>query len=760
MININYMKALVNFLSLLIFFLFNLSFSQEINFQKNNFSDSISISKNIPDLAKQVINVYKDQNLANYNDNLFRLKLVAKEYSSITTLLRETCQATYNDSISNRGVGFAYRVYANTMNNNPKDKTDFASKFKNQFYKVYNSLDEKNQVTAEMYYDRNLSELKTVFYDKLKSIENKTKISTEEAIEVCRAYCSYNTFSSTLVNAKEIITTIANQKYIIDENILLTMSDGGTIAATLVRNKKIDTPQPVVLMFNIYAGADLSTCKDIATRGFIGVIANPRGKRLSNSNIEPFEHDANDTYEVIDWISKQSWCNGKIGMYGGSYLGFTQWSATKKMHPALKTIVPQVAVGAGIDYPMQNGVFMSYMLQWIHFVTNNKLIDLKEFNDERWEKLNENYFKKGIAFRDLDKLDGRPNEIFQRWLNHPNYDEYWQKMTPQKGEFSKINIPILTITGYYDDDQLGAMHYYKEYMKWNKSNNNYLLIGPYDHFGAQGFPLAELIDYKIDEAANIPIIDIVFDWFNFTLKDGKKPEILKDKVNFQLMGANSWKHVPSIDKMSDDKFVLYLNKSNNEGKFILQNEKNGNTIKQIIDFKDRNFMPKYSKISYCGFDMLQPEKLPEQPNMIVFESEPLTDDIAITGAAIANLEFTCNKKDVDIAFQLYEKTPDGKYFALSNNLARASMAKDNTKRNLLMPGKKQNILFENNFMACKQLQKGSSIVILLGINKSQSWQINYGTGKDVSDESILDAEIPLEIEWTGNSYFAIPISRK
>lgn len=238
MININYMKALVNFLSLLIFFLFNQSFSQEINFQKGNFSDSISINKNIPDLAKQVINVYKDQNLANYKDNLFRLKLVAKEYSSITTLLRETCQATYNDSISNRGVGFAYRVYANTMNNNPKDKTDFASEFKNQFYKVYNSLDEKNQVTAEMYYDRNLSELKTVFYDKLKSIENKTKISTEEAIEVCRAYCSYNTFSSTLVNAKEIITNIANQKYIIDENILLTMSDGGTISATLVRNKK------------------------------------------------------------------------------------------------------------------------------------------------------------------------------------------------------------------------------------------------------------------------------------------------------------------------------------------------------------------------------------------------------------------------------------------------------------------------------------------------------------------------------------------
>ncbi|HRG17621.1 MAG TPA: CocE/NonD family hydrolase [Flavobacterium lutivivi] len=752
------MKTLIKLLLFSSFIFCNKGFSQEIEFQKNNFADSISISKNIPNLAKKVIEVYKEENLGTFNDNLFRLKLVAKEYKTITSLLRETCQASYNDSIANRGVGFAYRVYANAMSNNPTSSDDFVLKFKNQFYKLYNTLDEKNQVVAEMYYDKNSNELREALLEKIKSVEGKEKISIDEAISICRAYCSYITFSSTLKAAKEILNVIANEKYIIDENIILTMKDGGTIAVTLVRNRKIETPQPVVFMSNIYAGSDLSACKEMVTRGFVGVIANTRGKRLSQSVIEPFEHDSDDIYEVIDWISKQNWCNGKVGMFGGSYLGFAQWSATKKMHPALKTIVPQVAVGIGIDYPMQNGVFMSYMLSWIHFVTNNKLIDLNEFNDDRWEKLYENYFKTGAAFRDLDKLDGRPNEIFQRWLNHPTYDEYWQKMTPQKEEFAKINIPILTITGYYDDDQLGAMYYYKEYLKWNKQNNNYLLIGPYDHFGAQGFPLAALNDYKIDEVANIPIQDIVFDWFNYTLKDGKKPEILKDKVNFQLMGANSWKHVPSLEKMYDRKLVLYIDKDNKNGEYHLKNQKNKSVIKQTIDFKIRDDMPKYSKTSYCGFDLFQPEKLPEQPNMLVFESETLQEPLSITGAPIANVEFSCNKKDVDITFQLYEKTPDGKYFALSNNLARASLTKDKTKRNLLTPGKKETIILENNFMACKQLQKGSKIVILLGINKSQSWQINYGTGKDVSDETIKDAEIPLEIEWTGNTNFVIPIA--
>ncbi len=82
-------------------------------------------------------------------------------------------------------------------------------------------------------------------------------------------------------------------------------------------------------------------------------------------------------------------------MIGGSYLGFGQWAATKKLHPALKTIVPQVAVGIGIDYPMNNNVFMSYMLQWARYVTNNKFTDEAEFkNYEKWIALYKAWYKK------------------------------------------------------------------------------------------------------------------------------------------------------------------------------------------------------------------------------------------------------------------------------------------------------------------------------------------------------------------------------
>ena len=168
-------------------------------------------------------------------------------------------------------------------------------------------------------------------------------------------------------------------------------------------------------MYNIYAGYDFDDCKEAINNGYIGVVANTRGKRLSPDSIEPMEHDAHDAYYIIDWISKQPWCNGKVGMYGGSYLGFAQWASVKYLHPALKTILPQVPVGAGIDFPMQNGIFLSYTLRWLHYVMDTKLTDYNGFrNARKWDSLFGNWFKKGSSFRSLDSLEGRPNYIFQR----------------------------------------------------------------------------------------------------------------------------------------------------------------------------------------------------------------------------------------------------------------------------------------------------------------------------------------------------------
>ncbi len=267
----------------------------------------------------------------------------------------------------------------------------------------------------------------------------------------------------------------------------------------------------------------------------------------------------------------------------GSYLGFSQWAAVKKLHPALKTIVPQVAVGIGIDYPAQNNIFMSYMLQWIQYVTNNKLTDEADFtNAAKWDSINTKWYKSGKAFRSLDSISGKPSKIFQRWLDHPGYDQYWQKMIPYKEDFSKINIPILTTTGYYDDDQIGALYYYKEHHQYNKNADHYVVIGPYNHGGAQSFGFTYVNGNPIDPVARISIDDLAFSWFDYILKGGKKPDLLKDRINFQVMNTNTWKHVSGLDKMHTSTLKFYLQDLKNTSSVFNKPGKKTLPVKPLI----------------------------------------------------------------------------------------------------------------------------------------------------------------------------------
>jgi putative CocE/NonD family hydrolase len=738
------------------------SFSQKIFFSKSNYADSTSLDQHIATLAYQLTTVYKESDERTYFDNLFRLQLLCKQYQSVNKSLKKIDLLVLGDSITPTALEFPFQIYNKTLAT-IKSNDQFASVFENIFLEKFTPLTEDGKNWVAEYYP----EMGTAFYDnlqkKIKTLSSNDSISIPDAVKLCKSYSNYKTFYATYFIAKSILNKIENEKYIIEDSVLIKMPDGGTIATTIVRDRKMTTAQPVVLIYNIYPGFDINSCKNAVARGYIGVVADTRGKRLSKDEIEPYEHDAKDAYEIIDWISKQNWCNGKVGMYGGSYLGFSQWSATKYLHPALKTIVPQASVALGINFPFHNGVFSNYRLRWLHYVVNNKLTDDKEFNDEqKWNSLFENYYSKGSSLRSLDSLEGRPNKIFQKWLQHPNYDIYWQKMLPFKEEFSKINIPVLTTTGYWDDDQTGAMYFYHELQKWNKNSNQYLLIGPFDHSGSQFYPKQKLGGYTIDSVANIPIIDILFQWFDYTLKDSIRPAILKDKVNFEIMGLNKWKSVASIDKMANDTLKLYPILYNVSKKFSLSFTKPNKIdfISQTIDFKDRSELIFSNLESSMGaYPQLVDTIIRCEKEKLIFISDPIKEPFAISGALNASIVASINKKDMDLVIDLFEQTPDGKYFALTQNIQRASYSKDRTKRQLLMPNKIETIQLTNTFITCRQLKKGSRIVIVMGVNKNPNWQVNYGTGNDVSDETMKDAYEPLQIKWYNSSCIKLPILR-
>ncbi len=564
------------------------------------------------------------------------------------------------------------------------------------------------------------------------------------------------------------------KQYLVQDSVLITTRDGAKISTIIVRDKNISTPQTTILFHSIYARqTDIDRAKKAADNGYVGVVTYTRGKGLSPDEIVPYEHEGNDVYDVIDWISKQSWSNEEVGMYGGSYVGFVQWASLKhKVHPALKTIVPSGAAAPGIAEPMENGVYQNFHYPWWHFVTNNKYLDTTlYYNGKRWNDLNISWYEKGTSYKSMDSLDGLPNERFNKRLSHPTFDTYWQNMIPYKEDFAKIDIPILSTTGYYDGGQIGAFYYLREHYKYNKNAEHYLVVGPYTHFGAQSIPSKNIMGYEIDPVAQINITELIFDWFDYIFKRAKKPSLLKDRINYQVMGDNTWGHAPALDKIANDTLTFYFSKqrsgvdfkstydSGNLGvdqHFKLSKRANSNDyLEQKIDFADRS---KFTWNSSGGGNLVS-ETLTVGEGFS-FATEVFTSDVELNGSFHGSLKIAINKKDFDCTILLYEQTANGQFYSLSlPYVGRASLSKDIEKRHLLTPNKKTTYSFTNVRMTSRKISKGSRIVVILNGVKHPFYQINYGTGKDVSDETIADAKEPLEIKWYSDSYIKIPIKK-
>ncbi|TDF35106.1 CocE/NonD family hydrolase [Alteromonadaceae bacterium M269] len=584
-----------------------------------------------------------------------------------------------------------------------------------------------------------------------------SELSPEQAIHLVSNYQLYQVYDKILPISEKLLPEVLSSRFIIEPNVLIKTQEGITLSAVIVRQRGVKAKLPAAFQFTIYADEKwhINTAIKAASHGYVGVIANTRGKRLSPDEIVPWEHDGKDATAVIDWITKQSWSNGDVVMYGGSYLGFTQWAAAKYMHPALKAIAPYAAANPLTGLPIQNNIFITPNYQWAFHVTNNKTMDHSVYADwEHWNNVHKELFESGRAFRDIDKIEGTPNPWFQKWLNHPEFDEYYQAMLPYQEDYTKIDIPVLSVTGYFDGGQISAIDFLNRHYKYNSKANHTLLIGPYSHGTAQGKPRDFHSNYKLDPVALEKDTEaITFAWFDHILYGTPKPELLKDKVNYQLMGSNKWRHLPSYKGMNSNAFSFHLSsQKDSDGYYKLLTGVKPNTdfVKQVVDMSDRTTQHNLEPRTVIS------DSLGDQTGLI-FMTAPMQESVEYAGAVTGYFSLAINKQDVDIGFNLYEIDSEGKAFHLTHYMSRASYAEDMGKRHLLTPGKKAQIPIINGRMTAKLIKKGSRIAMVLDVNKNQGAQVNMGTGKDVSDETIADAGEALEIKWFADSEINLPI---
>ena len=718
--------------------------AQELDLPQAAVKDEAALAKAMPGLAKQAIAIYQEPDRNRYLNILFRLQMVAGQYADAAATLRSLTELRRATNPASASSLLPFEILAKAKVKQATSGLSFDEAFKQEFRDVFDHLDDRGASEAVFWFGGDMGRARDDLRAAVERQKGKDRITLTDALDMIRKYQFYLAFQVMKPLTNILIAEDDAKRYIADKDVLIKTPDGAHIAAMVVRPKSAKAPLPTLLVFTIYADDEryFAEARKTAAHGYAGVVAYSRGKGRSPDTPVPYEHDGEDARTVIDWISKQPWGDGRVGMYSGSYNGFTQWAATKNLHPALKTIVPYVANNPGDGLPMENNVFLFVNYAWAFYTTNNKYLDNETYFDrQRWNSLNDKWYASGKSYRQIDSVDGTPNKWLQRWLQHPSYDKYWQGMVPYKDEFAKINIPVLTITGYYDDGQQSALHYLKEHYKYNKNANHYLLIGPYDHFGAQSSLKAPVLNgYAIDSVAQIDTPEITYQWMDYVMRGGKKPELLKDRINYEVMGANEWKHAPSLEKMSNEMLTLYLTDKKSGNYYQLSREKPSKPgfLYQEVDFADR----KTTNNDYYP-DLIVGKK-PDLSNGFSFISEPFDEPVEIDGTFLGEIKASINKKDMDIGVVLYEVMPNGELFHLSYFIGRASYARDMSIRRLLTPGRVESIPFEKTRMVSRRLSKGSRLLVTLNVNKNPFAQINYGTGKDVSDEDISDAKVPLK----------------
>jgi uncharacterized protein len=550
----------------------------------------------------------------------------------------------------------------------------------------------------------------------------------------------------------------ANANYDLRWGVKIPMRDKVELNATLYlpKSSESNTRTPVIFTLTPYISDSYhARAAYFALHGYAFALVDVRGRGNSGGEFEPFAQEPRDGHDVVEWLAQQPFCDGKVSMWGGSYAGFDQWATAKEFPPHLVTIVPAAAAHPPLDYPFYLNIGQTYDMRWYTF-TSGKAGQANLFGDEKfWRTKFLDAYKKYIVFKNLDSFVGNPSASFQRILKHPTADAYYDAMVPTREQFQKIVLPVLTITGQYDGDEIGALTFYRDHIANalpEAAAKHFLIIGPWDHAGTRT-PTDEVGGVKFGPAAIIDLNDLHRQWYDWTLKGGAKPEFLKNQVAYYMIaagntGANgAWKYADSLKRLTAHARTFYLDSQNSDANGVFrsgslsENQPHEGADKFTYDPLDTHRGNEVEGTEpndkTSGID--QSLALSIRDDGLVYHSDPLPKEMPLVGCPQLTLWLSLDTPDTDLSADLYEIQPDGTSIALWSDLRRLRYRESFSQEKLVKPDEVVKCDFAPGLFVARKLMKGSRLRLVVSSPNSIFWQKNYNTGGVVAEEIARDA---------------------
>ena len=519
----------------------------------------------------------------------------------------------------------------------------------------------------------------------------------------------------------------------IHSGVGVTMRDGVKLVADIYQ-PEAEGKFPVLLErtpYNRAGGAGSAAA--MAARGYVVVIQDTRGRFDSQGEFYPFRYESQDGYDTVEWAASLPYANGKVGMFGGSYVGATQMLAAISAPPHLVAIQPYVTASDYYDgWTYQNGALM----QWFASSWSSGLAV-----DTLRRKANGLQDPKSwVAQLPVDTyrmLELPPvsalGPYFSDWVAHERDDDYWR---PWKisDHYATMNVKALHAGGWHDIFLKGTIQNYVGMRRASPARaDQRLLLGPWAH--AETSPEGKIGDVTFGKSAVLDTDGTILRWYDYALKGMRNEYATGAPVRIFIMGENAWRDEQEFPLARTRYTNYYLRQG------AVSTDAPGAEEPEAYEYDPANPVPTIGGRLCCGNNQLPPGPADQRPNegrpdVLVFSTPPLAKDVEATGWVKATLFASSSAVDTDFTALLADVEPSGYARFLTDGIVRARYRNSTGRPEPIEPGKIYE--YSIDLWATSNLFKaGHRIRLYVSSSNFPRFNRNLNTGEPIAGSTRL-----------------------
>ena len=498
----------------------------------------------------------------------------------------------------------------------------------------------------------------------------------------------------------------------VERNVAIPMRDGTALRADVFRPEP-EGRYPVLLSRTPYSKSlgnlAYSWLQPIrpASEGYVVVIQDVRGRFESEGTFRPFHQELNDGFDTVEWAARQVWSNGRVGMYGLSYLGATQWLAAAAQPPNLQCIFPGLTASDYYDgWTYQGGAFeLGFNLTW-----SALLLALPEISRSGLAAKQQNDLLQGLygivwdhwpALRHLPprSLPAFAHDVvapyYKEWLDHPTRDAFWEPVTIEAAH-SRIHTPAFNLGGWYDLFIRGTLRNFSGMRRDGPTEiarqGQKLLVGPWSHGVTLGSQVGQSV---FGQGSQVLLEELHMSWFDRWLKDVENGIELEPPVKVFTMGQNVFNQYsdwpPPEARITPFYFHSNGAAATAHGDGVLSVDRPDGERPDHFVYDPLNPCPTTGGALFPYPLDVPPgqwdqERVEARPDVLCYTSAPVEHDFEVTGPVEVRLWGASTALDTDFTAKLVDVAPDGTPFNLCDGIIRARYRNGFGAPELLTPG--------------------------------------------------------------------------